>query len=149
MDQLKLKPEIKAAWVEALRSGSYRQGRGQLKVPAEDGDRFCCLGVLCDLATREGLVEWRWEGRGVPKAVDVGFPNSIGSQTVLPLSVAGWAFENAENPMTVDPRVEVGNERYCLSILNDSGIDDTNEFGTVVKRPWTFAEIADVIEKQL
>jgi hypothetical protein len=35
--------ELKAKWIEALRSGAYRQGRGQLKF----GDRYCCLGVLC------------------------------------------------------------------------------------------------------
>lgn len=32
-------------WVEALRSGNYRQGTGFLK----NGDRFCCLGVMCDI----------------------------------------------------------------------------------------------------
>jgi hypothetical protein len=36
-------PEIQAAWVRALRSGEYKQGRGTLK----QNDCFCCLGVLC------------------------------------------------------------------------------------------------------
>ncbi|WP_024516788.1 hypothetical protein [Bradyrhizobium sp. Tv2a-2] len=40
--------ELKAKWVKALRSGKYQQARGQLK----DGDRYCCLGVLCDIAGR-------------------------------------------------------------------------------------------------
>jgi hypothetical protein len=35
--------ELKAKWVEALRSGKYKQGHGQLL--AEDG-AMCCLGVL-------------------------------------------------------------------------------------------------------
>lgn len=47
--------EIKRLWVEALRSGEYQQGRGQLR----DGDQFCCLGVLCDLHSKAGLGEWR------------------------------------------------------------------------------------------
>lgn len=38
--------EIKAKWIEALRSGTYRQGRGKLR---SIDDEFCCLGVLCDL----------------------------------------------------------------------------------------------------
>ena len=34
--------ELKEKWVEALRSGEYKQGLGVLQV----GGRFCCLGVL-------------------------------------------------------------------------------------------------------
>ena len=41
--------EIKAKWITALRSGDYKQGTGQLK----DGDKYCCLGVLCDLHAKE------------------------------------------------------------------------------------------------
>ena len=37
--------EIKARWIEALRSGKYQQGIGYLR---SKNDRFCCLGVLCD-----------------------------------------------------------------------------------------------------
>jgi hypothetical protein len=33
-------------WLEALRSGKYKQGRGQLVL----GDAYCCLGVLCEVA---------------------------------------------------------------------------------------------------
>lgn len=39
-------PELKAKWVEALRSGNYQQGRYSLK---KDG-KYCCLGVLCEVA---------------------------------------------------------------------------------------------------
>lgn len=41
-------------WIKALRSGEYKQGRKALKV----GDRFCCLGVLCDLAAKDGGPDW-------------------------------------------------------------------------------------------
>jgi hypothetical protein len=34
--------EIKTLWVEALRSGYYKQGKNVLK----DNNRYCCLGVL-------------------------------------------------------------------------------------------------------
>ena len=40
-----LAPELKAAWVKALRSGEYRQGKGWLR---RDGTH-CCLGVLCEI----------------------------------------------------------------------------------------------------
>ena len=40
-------------WVEALRSGKYKQGRVYLRRRDVDdpdsGDKFCCLGVACDL----------------------------------------------------------------------------------------------------
>ena len=46
-------------WVEALRSGKYRQNHlGWLRI---DG-RFCCLGVLADVAGCE------WEGEWIGKA---------------------------------------------------------------------------------
>jgi hypothetical protein len=36
-------PDIKAKWVEALRSGKYKQARMAL----ETSRGYCCLGVLC------------------------------------------------------------------------------------------------------
>lgn len=41
-----MNPDIKAKWIEALRSGKYKQGRGYLRTI--DGG-YCCLGVLCDV----------------------------------------------------------------------------------------------------
>ena len=37
--------EIALQWADALESGKYKQGRGKLR----RGDKFCCLGVLCNL----------------------------------------------------------------------------------------------------
>jgi len=37
--------EIKAKWVVALRGGKYQQARYQLR----HDNRYCCLGVLCDV----------------------------------------------------------------------------------------------------
>lgn len=48
--------ELLRRWVEALRSGAYEQGRKQLRA----GDKFCCLGVLCDLS---GKGAWNQAGR--------------------------------------------------------------------------------------
>lgn len=42
----KMNPEVKKLWVEALRSGKYKQGHNQLR---DDENQFCCLGVLCNL----------------------------------------------------------------------------------------------------
>lgn len=39
--------ELKAKWVEALRSGKYLQGITHLR---STSNRYCCLGVLCEIA---------------------------------------------------------------------------------------------------
>lgn len=44
---------LKAKWLEALRSGKYKQGRGKLR---SVDDEFCCLGVLCDIS---GQGQWK------------------------------------------------------------------------------------------
>lgn len=57
----KLAKAPKRKWLEALRSGKYKQATHQLQIPAGveptgdgfaqgkvDHPRFCCLGVLCE-----------------------------------------------------------------------------------------------------
>lgn len=39
-------------WVKALKSGKYEQTVGQLK---RDG-KYCCLGVACELAKKDGVI---------------------------------------------------------------------------------------------
>jgi hypothetical protein len=41
--------KLKAAWMKALRSGEYEQGRQRLR----RGNDYCCLGVLCKVAGLE------------------------------------------------------------------------------------------------
>jgi hypothetical protein len=45
-----MKLATRQKWVDALRSGQYKQGRGCLRYE----DRYCCLGVL---AAIEGLLD--------------------------------------------------------------------------------------------
>ncbi len=40
-------------WLAALESGEYKQGAGQLK----DKNGYCCLGVLCEVAKAEGVIQ--------------------------------------------------------------------------------------------
>jgi hypothetical protein len=42
----KMNPKVKAMWIKALRSGEYKQGKGQLRSVENN---FCCLGVLCNI----------------------------------------------------------------------------------------------------
>jgi hypothetical protein len=45
-----MKKEIAMRWVEALRSGDYKQGTEQLR---DKNNNFCCLGVLCNLHAQD------------------------------------------------------------------------------------------------
>ena len=45
---------IKQRWVEALRSGNYKQVKYRLKGYTEGGDvGYCCLGVFCSIMGKE------------------------------------------------------------------------------------------------
>ena len=41
-------------WADALESGEYPQGRGQL-----NGKGYCCLGVYADLCVKRGIGGWQ------------------------------------------------------------------------------------------
>lgn len=94
-----MKPDIKAKWVEALRSGKYKQSQSVLR----GASGFCCLGVLCDLAASEGVGEWECHNGGYV------FDNMQG---LLPYNVRKWADISDESPRAGD---------YCLTVMNDSG----------------------------
>lgn len=58
--------EWKDKWLTALRSGEYLRGKGRLKYIGitSANDRYCCLGVLCELYKKEtGRVKWINGGR--------------------------------------------------------------------------------------
>ena len=44
--------ELKKNWIEALRSGEYKQGTGRLRGYSlnDNTEVFCCLGVLCEIS---------------------------------------------------------------------------------------------------
>src|SRR4029077_12689635 len=43
-------------WIEALRSGTYKQGNMYLHMCTEDGvHKYCCLGVACEVAIENGV----------------------------------------------------------------------------------------------
>jgi hypothetical protein len=91
--------EIRDQWVEALRSGRYAQGTGQL----HKDDRYCCLGVLCELAAEAGVVE--------KEAIYHDYSYD-GVFAFLPDNVVQWA-----GLSDLDPKV---GDTY-LSHLNDLG----------------------------
>ena len=145
-----MKTEIKAKWLEALRGGEYKQGQGRLVKETAVGPTYCCLGVLCDLAQQEGVVEQKVVPCGCGEEDECSLNGVVGfigdhdspdgkhrahSFSVLPFPVMEWAGLEFPDPMV---RTEAGDgyysERY-LSGLNDSGSD--------------FSEIAELIEESL
>ena len=75
----KLNPNAQK-WVDALRSGKYKQGKDCLAYAGH----FCCLGVLCELALESGV--------RISKDDDTqGLVHYGGSSTYLPRPVRDWA----------------------------------------------------------
>lgn len=112
------------AWVQALRSGSYEQGKGRL---ASHDDKFCCLGVLCEVAVEDGLT--------VTKTMSAG--NTIRYDRAAdypPLSVIAWLdVDDLLDPVTPTPP-----EGFPQAF--GSTLDSMNDHG------FTFDQIADLIE---
>jgi len=48
--------EVQAAWVEALKSKKYQQGKFRLCLVNGEEKTYCCLGVLCDLAVKASVI---------------------------------------------------------------------------------------------
>lgn len=111
-----MNPEIKALWVKELRSGDFEQGKMALR----QGQKCCCLGVLCELAYEAG----------VPLQIRTynGEYEYDGSNATLPRSVRMWAGLDEDNPHVPGPN---GFSR-TLSSLNDHECN--------------FKSIADLIE---
>jgi hypothetical protein len=125
--------EVKAKWLEALRSGEYKQARYRLR---SLDNSFCCLGVLCDIYTKEVEGSWKYDKDQFSDAYEmIGGNGDYPVTSELPGCVRDWAEVEGCNPQ-VHVKKEDNNYKFdTLAELNDEGK--------------TFNEIADLIEKQL
>ena len=96
-----MKKEIADKWVAALRSGEYGQCTGGLT--NQDRTLHCCLGVLCELAIKEGVPVRVKPSLAHPSWLQ--FDDLLGA---LPDSVGTWA------GMTVS-------KGQVLAAMNDAG----------------------------
>lgn len=111
-------------WIEALRDGGYRQGRGALKErPRLNSEEYeyCCLGVLCELAIKQGVP--------VTTKVNDWVVEFDGYTQTLPPSVADWLGADDEQLRVYGPGGPV-----TPIVANDA-------------RSWTFEQIADGLER--
>lgn len=101
---------IKRRWIKWLRSGKVKQGKASL---APTKDTRCCLGVLCDIAVRSGVIK-------TYKPYEGG----------LPLLVRKWAGLTSADPVI--------NHQCALSVYNDgiSGVRPRsfNQIANLIER---------------
>lgn len=111
--------------VDALRSGEYEQGRGALRT---QGDTYCCIGVGCEVARRNGL-DANWTLAEVRRGLSVVNPEwqFDGSGSAFGGAVSDWYGFDLRNPF-LDPH------RNVTMIAANDGYN------------WTFEQIADAVE---
>jgi hypothetical protein len=115
-------------WVDALRSGEFKQGRGQLRDKTFNNEyRHCCLSVACEVFRREtGRGAWNGNNDFVVHHED---ENLEVASSYLPPSVIRWFSFPYK-----DPLISNGKSSRYASFRNDV-------------EKWTFEEIADGIER--
>lgn len=131
-----MNPQVKEKWINALRSGEYKQGREKLRSP----NGYCCLGVLCDLYSKEKEIEWTFkEAFEEENTQPVDRWYFDGESEFLPQSVKEWAELEQINPLIKidvdDPWEDPWSYHEEVANLNDTG--------------YTFTAIANLIEQQL
>ena len=95
--------KIKQKWLEALRSGQYKQCKETLT----NGEGFCCLGVLCNIHALEHNKVWENEFA----------PRYFNCFAYLPKQVMKWS-----EVKSIDGEFIDGYHNCCsLAILNDEG----------------------------
>jgi hypothetical protein len=159
-----MKDELKQGLINNLRSGEYKQGRKRLRVRQEEGGEssFCCLGVLTDMAVKEGIVEWREKDAHPGRLDDVDgmiIPaydeeRQYTEEFTLPNAVANWACINSSPSVTINSVVEVltRDDKYIreevLKKIDRRGISDVG-LATLNDAGLDFEDMADIIEELL
>lgn len=116
---------IAQRWVTALRSGEYRQTDGAL----QNDSGFCCLGVLCDLAVKDGVIPE--PHRDDTDAFSYGNESDLRDSLLPPDSIRQWSGLDPERTYFIP---ELGSAETLYGLNDDQG--------------FTFPQIADVIERE-
>lgn len=111
--------EVKTEWLAALRDGTRPQGKRYL---IADG-KYCCLGVLCELAAEHGVVDAVVSVYGDRTATTFD-----GQESSIPGSVQQWA---------------------GIPAFGNSRLYDTNSLAYRNDEGESFESIADWVEENL
>lgn len=117
-----MKKEVADKWVAELRSGKYEQGKGYLN---KDG-KFCCLGVLCDLAAKEGEVSKI--DADIPSGKYIQYDKSL---KFAPISVRTWS-----GLRTSGGAFRYSDKNFELYSLNDDDGLSFEEIANVIEKNW-------------
>lgn len=139
----KMNPEVKTRWLEALRSGKFKQGLKSLFSPASSTDvgegSYCCLGVLCEI---EGALVR--VGDGVHRGVRISEAGVEGDRTEYYRPPAAllqkWGLSTHFDVDAVGHLVRMNDGPTRFAIRPVEGLED---------RKYTFPEIATWIEENL
>jgi hypothetical protein len=102
--------DLKDKWVEALRSGKYKQGREVLR----NGDNeFCCLGVLADVNGQQWSETPEEYGRGTRYRLIYG--GSVAIYSVAGMNWGPYASLNDTEKMTFDEIADWIEENQVVS----------------------------------
>jgi hypothetical protein len=113
------------ALVNELRETTKLQGRSALRQKSPVGDRFCCLGIACDMYTN--VSDLRWESTDFAEYMILGWTG------VLPQPVMRYfGFADQDGRLDQLPRTRIDESMTCI-LLNDHA-------------RLTFKQIADVLE---
>lgn len=120
-----MNPDVKAKWLEALRSGEYQQQTDGFLRTRSDG--YCCLGVLSQIASDEGVVPQPKESNGAYL----------------------WTSDDGNSKMYLLPEVMdwagLDSHSGCINTTDDNNISLSQKNDEGVR----FSEIADLIEQCL
>lgn len=124
-----MKRDIKDRWVAALESGEYSQATGALT----DGQGFCCLGVLCEIAVADGVIAKEDRSYYNPDTSD---GKLYYEDAELPELVMNWAGVTSANPYThIDVPADKPsfNDKASYSELNDDMGYDFHQIADVIR----------------
>lgn len=146
--------EIKADWVEALKSGEYVQTKGTLNrvspgtfvdgnvvdsVTEEAPIGFCCLGVLCDRLAKKYPEKFSW-----------GEATMDGDRMFDGVAQYGWYDEETDNTTIRLEEVAVQAELNGIARVDGIDLDDQqNDLVSMNDEGTAFAEIAAWIEENV
>lgn len=126
--------DIKRDWVAALRSGKYKQGANLLR---STDDKYCCLGVLCALAAKSGVIDRDFPILTGDFIRSYAYGPDGEDNIILPEAVREWA-GLAERGPAIDG--------WDLTSLNDGGYAEADFDYENYQDALSFSQIADRIE---
>lgn len=128
---------VKELWLAALRSGKYEQTTNMLHLKIDGKSKFCCLGVLCEIASTELdiTVEEKKDKVFYDNEFNI-LSNKILKWAGLPRNIGDPLIPKRDLPEIKGVIFGGSNSLISLGLLNDD-------------YRLSFDKIADIIEREL